>query len=181
MMTETQVPPGVPVAMIAAVGANGVIGRGNAMPWRIPSDLKRFKALTLGKPVVMGRRTLESIGAPLPGRTNIVVSRRPDFAPQGVRVARSLTEALAMAGEVAAATGAGEIIIGGGAEIYREAMPLADRLYVSAIDLAPEGDARFPVVDPAEWRVLSEERPAPGPRDEAPHRFVIYERISRLR
>ena len=141
------------VAMIAAVGANGVIGSDGEIPWRLPSDFAHFKRTTLGKPLIMGRKTFESIGKPLPGRTNIIVTRQPGYAAEGALVASSLAEALERAREVAAADGADEIMIGGGGEIYREAMPLAERLYVTHVDASPDGDAWFPSIEPSNWEV----------------------------
>lgn len=143
----------VPVAMIAAVGANGVIGADGQIPWRLPTDFAHFKRTTLGKPLVMGRKTFESIGKPLPGRTNIVVTRQQDYAPDGVRVAANLAAALELAQAVAAADGAQEVLIGGGGEIYREAMPLVQRLYVTHVEASPDGDAYFPAIEPSIWEV----------------------------
>ena len=139
--------------MIAAVGANGVIGAEGQIPWRLPTDFAHFKRTTLGKPLVMGRKTFESIGKPLPGRTNIIVTRQQGYAPEGVIVAASLAAALELARGVAAADGAQEVMIGGGGEIYREAMPLAQRLYVTHVEASPDGDASFPAIDPKMWEV----------------------------
>lgn len=160
------------IALIAAVGRNGVIGADGGMPWRLSSDLKRFKSITLGKPVVMGRKTFESIGKPLAGRTNIVISRRPDFAPDGVIVRRSLDDAIA----AAAATGAAEIMVIGGGEIYAAAIGRADRLYLTHVEAEPAGDAFFPPVDPDLWAVTSEERLPAGAVDSAATTFKVYER-----
>ena len=162
--------------MIAAVAENGVIGNGNAIPWRIPSDFAHFKAITMGKPVIMGRKTFESIGKPLPGRTNIVVSRRRDYHPDGAIVIASLESALAHAQSIAASDGAAEVMIGGGAALYAEAMPLADRLYISHVALNPEGDVMFPVIDPEQWTVVEEPQVTPSERDEAVYRIAIYAR-----
>ena len=118
----------VPIAMIVAMGENGVIGAQGEIPWRLPTDFAHFKRTTLGKPLIMGRKTFESIGRPLPGRTNIVVTRRPAYAPDGVIVARDLSEAIEKAQDIAGRDGASEVMIGGGGEIYRSAMPLAERL-----------------------------------------------------
>ena len=175
------------VALIAAVAANGVIGRGNRLPWRLPADLRRFKELTLGHALVMGRRTYESIGRPLPGRVTVVLTRDPAFAPPGVAVARNLDEALAAA--AAACPGSGEVFVAGGAEVYAQALPRAGRLYLTRVEAEVEGDTRFPDFDPALWRLAAEERVEPGPpRDarasgeaggEAPlaYRFEVWERI----
>ena len=166
----------LPVTLIAAVAENGVIGQGNAIPWRLPSDFAHFKRETLGKPLIMGRRTFESIGRPLPGRTNIVVSRQPGYQPDGVIVIDSLDAALVHAETIALADGAGEIMIGGGAEIYRQAMPRADRLLISWVALNPEGDTWFPEIDPAVFEThLSQQMPQ-GPKDTASFRVTQYRR-----
>jgi len=165
------------VAIYVAVAANGVIGRDNGLPWRLSSDLKRFKAGTMGKPIVMGRKTFESIGKPLPGRLNIVVTRDRAFRAEGVETAGSLEDALTLArvrGRCMA--GADEICVVGGGEIYRQALPLADRLYVTHVLADFDGDARFPEIDRATWRpVASEEVPA-GERDSHATRYAVYER-----
>lgn len=141
------------VSLIAAVAANGVIGNGNALPWRLPEDLKRFKALTLGHPVIMGRKTFESIGRPLPGRRNIVISRNTLFAAEGCETAPSLDAALA-----SCAGTTNEIFVIGGAQIYSEAMPLADRLYLTELRRDFPGDARFPEFNRQDWRESSREQ-----------------------
>lgn len=166
----------VPVAMIAAVASNGVIGAGNAMPWRLPTDFAHFKRTTLGKPVIMGRRTFESLDKPLAGRTNIVVSRQPGYRPEGAVAASSLSMALERAQAIAAGDGAPEVMVGGGGEIYHEAMPLADRLYITHVALAPAGDTVFPPIDPAEWVVVEEPAIARSERDSADFRVKVYAR-----
>jgi len=160
------------VSLLVAVARNGVIGRNNDLPWHLPEDLKRFKALTLGYPVVMGRRTYESIvertGKPLPGRDNIVVTRRAGYAAPGCRVVHSLEQALA------AASGAKTIFVIGGADIFALALPLATRLDVTEIDADVEGDVVFPAYDRGEWREVSRE---PGAGDAGlRYDFVVYER-----
>lgn len=169
----------IPIAIIAAVAANGVIGAGGGMPWRLRTDMQRFKRLTMGKPVVMGRKTFDGIGMPLAGRVNIVVSRRAGFAPDGVTVAPSLEAALIAAEEGARASRDEEIMVIGGGAIYAAAMPLADRLYITHVESAPEGDTRFPAIDPAVWRSTSAERVPAGERDSAATTFVVYERAAR--
>lgn len=166
----------VPVAMIAAVAENGVIGAGNAIPWRLPTDFAFFKRTTMGKPLIMGRKTFESIGKPLPGRVNIVVSRQKGFQPEGVLVIDSLAAALQHAQTIAAADGTSEVMIGGGEAIYRAAIHDADRLYITHVALSPEGDARFPQIDPAIWVVVEEPDVVPGPRDSAAFRVKVYQR-----
>jgi dihydrofolate reductase len=152
-----------------------VIGKDNGLPWRLSSDLKRFKALTLGKPVVMGRKCFDSIGKPLAGRTNIVITRNKAFSPEGVVVAHSLAEALDIARSQAEKDGVDEIAIIGGGEIYRESMESADLLYVTHILTKVEGDTWFPPIDPAIWREKTSESVAAGEKDDFPTRFVIYE------
>ena len=156
------------VALIAAVAANGTIGLDNRLPWRLPKDLQRFKALTLGHPVVMGRRTWESIGRPLPGRMNIVVTRATRIAAPGCRVAHSLEEALE------AAAGADEVFVVGGADLYRVALPFAERLLLTEIRREFAGDAFFPAFDRAVFREISREsQPA---TESLEYDFVEYRR-----
>jgi dihydrofolate reductase len=162
--------------MIAAVAENGVIGAGNAIPWKLPSDFAYFKRMTLGKPLIMGRKTFESIGRPLPGRVNIVVSRQEGYQPEGVLVIHTLAAALDHAQTIAAADGAGEVMIGGGETIYRAAMPSADRLYISHVALAPEGDSFFPEIDPMLWEVVEEPEVPLSGRDSAAFRVRVYAR-----
>jgi len=168
----------LPIAIIAAVARNGVIGANNGLIWRLSSDLKRFRALTMGKPVIMGRKTFESIGRPLPGREIIVVTRDAGFSADGVRVATALGAALSIGEEICRATGASEIIVAGGGELYRQTMHLAQRLYLTEVGLTPGGDTHFPAVDPALWRETKRERGKRGERDEAEFEFVEYVRIA---
>ena len=145
------------VSLIVAMDDQGVIGQGCKLPWRLPDDLRRFKSLTLGKPVIMGRKTHESIGKPLPGRENIVISRDPDYRSPGCRVTDSLDSALA------ACADAGEVMIAGGAEVYRASLPLADRIYLTEVHARVNGDVHFPAFNRLEWREESrEELPAGG-------------------
>ncbi len=167
----------VPVAMIAAIGENFVIGDEGRIPWRLPTDFAHFKRTTLGKPLIMGRKTFESIGKPLPGRTSIIVTRQADYAaPEGVHVCSSLETALQTAQDVAQRDGVEEVIIGGGAEIYREAMPLADRLYVTHVEASPEGDAPFPPIDPQVWEVSHRHDIRRGEKDSADFVVLTYVR-----
>lgn len=155
------------VSLIAALAANGVIGANNALPWRLPEDLKHFRALTLGHPVIMGRKTWESLGKPLAGRRNLVVSRDPNFPAPGAEVFASLAAALAACGD-------GEIFVIGGAMLYREALPFADRLHLTEIARDFEGDTRFPDFDKSQWRETAREmRNSDQGFDYA---FVTYER-----
>lgn len=166
------------VAMIAAVAKNNVIGRDGGIPWRIPSDMAFFKRTTMGKPIVMGRKQYESVGRPLPGRTNIVVTRQEGYQPDGVIVIGSLAAAVERAKTVADAGGANEAMIIGGGEIYAQGMALADKLYISHVDLLAEGEVRFPEIDPALWEAVAEPPVTPDPRDEAIYRIAIYARRS---
>jgi dihydrofolate reductase len=145
-------PDGPTVTLVAAVARNGVIGADGELPWHLPGELSRFKALTMGHVLVMGRKTYDSIGRPLPGRTTVVVTRQHEWRPAGgphdsVLVAAGIPEALSIAGEVDE-----HVFVVGGAEIYHEAMPYADRLVITWVDLEPEGDAFFPEVDETVWR-----------------------------
>ena len=170
---------GLPIALVAAVARNGVIGADNKLIWKLSTDLKRFRALTWGKPLVMGRRNFESIGRPLPGRETIVVTRNADFAPAGVRVVQGVEAALALAEEIGREMIAHEIIIAGGGEIYRHTIDRADRLFITEVDLAPEGDVYFPAIDPALWREAKREPGVRGERDEAAFAYVDYVRRER--
>jgi dihydrofolate reductase len=169
-------PPHIPVVLLAAVADNGVIGRDNGLPWRLSSDLKRFKALTLGKPVVMGRKTFLSIGKPLPGRTNIVVTRDAAFSAPGAVVAATLESALAVARGDALRRGADAIAIVGGTEIFQQTMPLADRLEITHVHARPDGDALLPPIDPTVWQEMARADCRAGPQDDADVTFVTYVR-----
>ena len=161
---------GVSVSIIAALGRNRAIGVDGGLPWRLSSDLKRFKALTMGKPLIMGRKTFDSIGRPLPGRRVIVVTRHPGWRRAEVEVARSLGAALALAAD------APEIMIGGGGEIYAQALALADRLYLTEVDAAPQASVFFPLLEAGEWRLLRREPGERGPRDDCDFAWADYER-----
>lgn len=165
------------IALIWAMSRNRVIGRNNALPWHLSEDLKYFKRVTMGKPVIMGRKTWESIGRPLPGRTNIVITRNADSTvPEGVKVVTSLDEAIRMAENVALIEGCDEAVVIGGAEIYAQALPRADRLYLTQVHAEVEGDAFFPEFDIEQWNELArEDFPAAGPNP-YDYSFVILER-----
>lgn len=165
----------IPVAMIAAMDRSRVIGVDNQLPWYLPEDLKFFKRMTQAKPLVMGRKTYQSIGRPLPGRLNIVVTRDPGFRAEGVRVCHDLATALTLADQQATIDGVEEIMVMGGAEIYAQALPFASRLYLTEVDIEVEGDARFPTIDPAEWEEVQRVpgSPAEGQPD---YQFVQYHR-----
>jgi len=155
---------------------NRTIGRNNALPWHLPEDLKYFKRVTLGKPIIMGRKTCDSIGRPLPGRTNIVITRDAGFQAEGARVVLSLEQALALAEKICLIDGAEEAVVIGGAQIYALALPLADRLYLTQVHADVEGDAHFPPLDLALWHELGRENFAahgPNPYD---YSFLILER-----
>lgn len=165
----------VPV-IVVAVSDNGVIGDGETMPWHLPADLKRMKRITMGKPLVMGRKTYRSIGRPLPGRTNIVVTRDRGFKVEGVEIAHDLDEALDLARRVALTDGVDEIIVFGGAEIYRQAFDKVQRIHLTEIHVDAEGQTRFPDYEKDEWKETErEDLPADG--DAPAHSFVTLERI----
>jgi len=168
---------GIDIVIVVATATNRVIGRDNDLPWRIPSDLKHFKAMTLGRPMIMGRRTFQSIGRPLPGRTTIVVSRA-GFAAEGVTVVPSLEAGFAEGRRVAERDGVGEVMVVGGGEIYAQALPLADRVEITEVKLAPatEGAVLFPALDPAVWVEAARIPGERGPRDEADFDFVTWRR-----
>jgi len=160
------------ISLIAAVAENRVIGRDGAMPWRLSGDLKHFKAITMGKPIIMGRKTFQSLGKPLPGRTNIVITRDQGFEAEGVTVTHSLDAAM----KAAEQEDAGEAMIIGGGEIYALAFDRADRFYLTEVHALPEGDAFFPDYDKAEWEETTrDDRPAEGSNGPA-HSFVVLER-----
>jgi dihydrofolate reductase len=159
------------ISIIVAVAQNGAIGSNNSLPWHLPDDLKRFKALSLGKPVVMGRRTFDSIGRPLPGRTNIVVSRQSGRVIEGVRVVHSLDEALAAAGAVP------EVVVIGGAEIFRQVLPRTDTIHLTRVHAHVDGDVFFPEIDPAKWRETAVEHHTADARHQYAFSFVTLQRI----
>lgn len=172
-----------PVVVIAAVARNRVIGDGETIPWRLSTDLKRFRALTLHRPVIMGRRTFLSLGRPLPERTNVVLSADPAFAPAGVVMARSFEEALEAARRALDRTPppagvAEEIAVAGGAAVYAAALPVARRLEITRVETEPAGAVRFPEVDWSAWRRLAREPHPAGPRDDHPFVFETWERAA---
>ena len=177
-MTETSpLPLLLPLVLVAAVARNGVIGDKNRLPWHISSDLKHFRTITWGKPLLMGRRTYAAIGRPLPGRETIVLSRTTDFHAEGVCVAHDVESALALATRRGLAIGASEIMVAGGGELYAQLIGRAARLAITEVDLAPAGDAFFPPIDPAVWREVGRMAHPAGPGDEAAFAFVDYARI----
>ena len=158
------------LSVIVAVARNGVIGRDNKLPWHLPADLKHFKEVTMGRPVVMGRKTFESIGRPLPGRKNIVVTRNRDFVANGCEVVSSLDAAIAMCADAA------EIFVIGGAQLYAEAIDRAARLYITRVEADIEGDTHLPSIAPAAWKIVSSEPRSPDERNALPMRFEVLER-----
>ncbi len=163
------------LSMIVAVAENGVIGRNNSLPWYLPNDLKYFKQTTMGKPVIMGRKTYESIGKPLPGRTNIVITRQADYQPEGVKVVNSVEAAKELAESVCLIDGQDEAMIMGGAEIYALSLPYTDRLYLTEVHADVQGDAFFPEYDKSRWQeVAREDFAAEGPNPYS-YSFVVYE------
>jgi dihydrofolate reductase len=161
---------------VVAMAQNGVIGANNGLPWRLSSDLKRFKSRTLGKPLIMGRRTFESIGRPLPGRETVTISRDPAFAPRDAHVARDADEAFDIAARLAGWMRTQEIIIAGGEQIYRAFLDRTELIHLTEVALTIAGDARFPLLDPAEWREISRETPQRSDKDQADFAFVTLER-----
>jgi dihydrofolate reductase len=166
----------VRIAFVVAAAENGVIGRDGQLPWRLPSDLKRFRKLTLGKPMIMGRKTYDSIGKPLDGRDTIVITRQRDFRPAGVHAAASVDDAITLGRKLAAGRVAGEVMIVGGQEIFRRALAHADRIYLTLVHATPTGDTRFDPPDPQIWRETAREPMAQGPGDQFPADFIVLDR-----
>jgi len=164
------------IVFVVAVAENGVIGRDNAMPWHLKSDLKRFKAITLNRPVIMGRKTFASVGRPLPGRTNIVVTRDGHFQARGVVVATSLEAAHDIARGDALRRSVTEIMVIGGADIFAQWLHLADRLDVTEVHAAPEGDTFLAPIDPGQWKQAARVRHSAGEGDSADFSYVTYRR-----
>ena len=164
------------VALVVARGENGGIGKDGVLPWRISTDLKFFRKITLGKPIIMGRRTLESLGRPLDKRANIVLTRDESFRPEGVIIAHSLAEALKRARAIAEKDKVDEITVIGGDSVFREALPLAGRIYLTEVHASPPADVFLSGFDLAGWQELSRERHEAGPKDDYPFSFVILER-----
>lgn len=165
------------ISLVVAVAENGVIGRDGTLPWRLSTDMRTFRRLTMGKPVIMGRRTFQSLTKPLEGRDNIVVSRDPGFAPQGASAVESVTEALTLARILATTRGADEIMVIGGADIFAAVLPVTDRIYWTEVHASPSGDVHFPPFEPGEWREVSREPLDQGPKDEYAATLKVLERI----
>jgi dihydrofolate reductase len=164
------------ISIIVAAADNGVIGSGGTLPWRLSSDLKRFRLLTMGKPVVMGRKTFQSLPKALDGRVNIVVTRDANFSAAGASTVPSLTAALALARTEAVRLGVEEIMVIGGGEIYAEALPLAGRVYLTRVHTTIGGDTHFPVLPPAEWRIVRQEELPRGEKDDYAATLMVHER-----
>jgi len=169
------------ISLVVARGRNGVIGRDGDLPWRLRSDLQRFKAITIGKPCLMGRKTWESLPLrPLPGRLNLVLTRDQSYEAEGMAkgalVCATLDEAIEIARETAQEDGVDEICVIGGTALFEAALPRARRLYVTEVDAAPEGDARFPDFDPADWTEVSSEPHEAGEKDDHAFTFRVLER-----
>jgi len=163
----------VKISMIAAVAQDRVIGKDNQMPWHMPADLAHFKRITLGKPVLMGRKTFESIGRPLPGRRNLVISRNPEYRVDGVEVIDSVKAALELLSHDEAVE---ELMVIGGGHLFEQLLPKAERLYLTQIELEVEGDAHFPVLDHTDWELLEEESHLADERNAYPYRFETWQR-----
>jgi dihydrofolate reductase len=168
------------LSLIAAIAQNGCIGINNKLPWYLPEDLKYFRRLTTGNIVIMGRKTYESIGKPLPNRSNIVISRNSDFHAEGVKIVTSIDDALKVAQSIAEISDTQEAFIMGGAQIYEQSLPLAQRLYITEVKKTVTGDAFFPSIDLAQWQEIGREAHYYEPQD-THYDFVVYERRSTLR
>ena len=164
------------IVLIAAVADNGVIGADNAIPWRLKSDMQRFKAMTINKPVVMGRKTFASLKRPLPGRTNIVITRDAGFRSAGAVVTTSFETAHAIAQADALRRGTDDIAVIGGADIYALFLGIADRLEITEVHAAPGGNTRFPAIDPDTWQEVARVKHLAGPDDAAAYSYVTYRR-----
>ena len=161
------------LTLIAAVADGGVIGRSNTLPWYLPADLRRFKQLTTGHTIIMGRKTYESVGRPLPNRRNLVISSSKDFRPAGVTVVPSMEDALKQAKDD------GDVFVIGGARVFEAALPIADRMELTRVEAAIPGDVYFPPFNPAEWTLVSEEKHPADDRNQYPYAFQTFERQKR--
>ncbi|MCW8195737.1 type 3 dihydrofolate reductase [Proteobacteria bacterium 005FR1] len=166
------------ISLIVALTDNRVIGRENKMPWHLPNDLKYFKRMTMGKPVVMGRKTFESIGKPLPGRTNVVITHQSGWRAEGVQVAHNVPEGLELATRLSLIDGSEEVMVIGGAQIYREVLPQAHRLYLTQIHTQIDGDAFFPEISEDEWQEVGREDHKADSANPHDHSFVVLDRVT---
>jgi len=169
------------VSIVVAAAENRVIGRDNDLPWKLPGDLKRFKALTTGHPIVMGRKTFDSIGRPLPNRANIVVTRQSDWQHEGVEVANNLASALELAKAKATALGVDEVMVIGGAQLYEQALPITQRIYFTCVNASIDGDAYFPEFDIEQWHEVSREHNQAIDGNSHSYTFLVLERLDELR
>lgn len=158
------------LSFVVAMAQNRVIGRDNRLPWHLPADLRHFKRITLGKPVLMGRKTYESIGRPLPGRTNIVITRNTRYSAPGCRAVHSITEALD------AADPAGEVMVIGGASLFEQILGRAERIYLTLVHADAQGDVRFPEIDPGEWQEVQREDHPADENNTLPYSFILLEK-----
>lgn len=161
------------LSLIVAMAENRVIGAAGKIPWHLPNELQLFKSVTMGHHIIMGRKTYESINRLLPGRTTVIVTRQSGYAVAGAKIAQSLEQAIALCGDD------NEIFVIGGGELYRAAMPLADRLYLTVVDAAPEGDTHMPAFDPAQWQLQSTQHHAADDRHAHAYRFEVHDRVKR--
>ena len=166
----------LPLALVVAVARNGVIGEHNSLPWRLPTELKRFREITTGHPCLMGRKTWESIGKPLKNRDNIVLTRGEPIPVDGVITVRTIDEAITIATRCAEARAAGAIMVIGGGEIYRQMLPLASKLYLTRVDMDATGDTHFPAIAPEDWAEVAREDHAPGPNDSCGYVLTTLDR-----
>lgn len=166
------------LSLIVAMAENRIIGRNNQLPWYLPGDLQYFKRVTMGKPVIMGRKTFESIGRPLPGRANIIVTRNPDYQADNVRVVNDLESARALCAHIGEIDGTEEAMVIGGAEIYAQALPQADRLYLTRVHAEVSGDAWFPEFDEAQWHEIGREDFQAAGNNPHDYSFTVLQRVS---
>lgn len=179
-MSDASPAPGTPIiALVVAMAENGAIGRGGDLPWRLHSDMRYFRKITMGKPIIMGRLTFMSLPRVLDGRLNIVLTRNAAFEAPGAVMAYSLEEGLDVARRAAKRSGAGEIMVIGGEDVFRAVLPQARRIYLTEVHATPHADTWFPPLDRGEWREVSREHHAAGPKDEYPFSFVVLERAPR--
>jgi dihydrofolate reductase len=165
------------VALVVAMAANGAIGRGGDLPWHLRSDMRYFRAITMGKPIIMGRRTFGSLPRVLDGRLNIVLTRNAAFEVQGAIMAYNLEEALDVARRAAVKAGIDEIMVIGGEDVFREVLPQTDRIYLTEVHASPDADTWFPALDPHQWRETSREAHEAGPNDDHDFSFVVLDRV----
>ena len=168
------------ISVVVAVAENGVIGVRGTLPWRLPSDLKRFRQLTMGKPIIMGRKTYESIGRPLPGRDNIVITSAETFAPEGVFIVRSIDAALRLGASRAKDRGVDEIAVIGGSEVFKEILAQADRIYFTRVHASPQGDTYFPDLVRSDWREVARQEYAAAEGDVADVTLITFDRQTTL-